>query len=469
MSRRPIYMKNSAGAYWLMAALLAVLAGLVYAYGNTPSLQYLVDNSELRGRTFQGTAEEITAPKSGIKAFFMQEKSSSLVSVGFIFAGRGTAYDTAGKEGIANLAAMTVTAGAGRKNAEVLRDELAVRGIKTGFAADKDNFSGQMSFPKENAAEAAEYLKDILLSPRFEKKYVENAKAQILKTLATEKENPSQELALAFNEKIYGIHPYGRNPLGRSETVAVLKSDDLKQFAKQKFGQNSLYVGIAGNLSREEAANFVDMVFAGLPEQVDLTGLERPEVDLQQPVLKIDRQSGQNTAVFAAKGTCRKCADFYPLYMANYLFGGSGLNSRLNRRIREEAGLTYGGYSALALSDKSDLVTAGFSATKENFAPAVEMFKDEWRKTATDGFTAEELQTAKDYLTSSYNLRFTSVAGIAEMLAYMQKYDLGLDFLQKRNGYVEAVTLPQINAAAKKYFTDDMLQAEIGIFEKGEE
>ena len=77
MSRRPVYMKNSKKAYWLMVAFLAVIIWLVHAYGNTASLQYLVDDSELNGRTFQGKAEEITAPKSGVRAFFMQEKSSA--------------------------------------------------------------------------------------------------------------------------------------------------------------------------------------------------------------------------------------------------------------------------------------------------------------------------------------------------------------------------------------------------------
>ena len=50
------------------------------------------------------------------------------------------------------------------------------------------------------------------------------------------------------------------------------------------------------------------------------------------------------------------------------------------------------------------------------------------------------------------------------MLAYMQRYDLGLDFLQKRNQYVENVTLKQLNQVAMEYFTEELLQAEIGSF-----
>ena len=53
------------------------------------------------------------------------------------------------------------------------------------------------------------------------------------------------------------------------------------------------------------------------------------------------------------------------------------------------------------------------------------------------------------------------------MLTGMQRYNLGRDFLEKRNDYIKAVTLEEVNAAAKKYFgvTPDFVN--IGI-EKGE-
>ena len=87
---------------------------------------------------------------------------------------------------------------------------------------------------------------------------------------------------------------------------------------------------------------------------------------------------------------------------------------------------------------------------------------DEWRRFADKGATAEELETARSYLLASYNLRFDSVAGLADMLAAMQKYNLGLDFLQKRNDYVNAVTLEEVNAAAARYYSVMPMEVNIG-------
>ena len=58
----------------------------------------------------------------------------------------------------------------------------------------------------------------------------------------------------------------------------------------------------------------------------------------------------------------------------------------------------------------------------------MEIFNEEWNKMGAEGVSAEELEEAKNYLIASYNLRFADISAIAEMLVYMQKEKLGIDF-----------------------------------------
>ena len=69
-----------------------------------------------------------------------------------------------------------------------------------------------------------------------------------------------------------------------------------------------------------------------------------------------------------------------------------------------------------------------------------------------EGISEDELDAAKGYLLSSFNLRFADIDNISATLVAMQKENLGKDFLLKRNAYVQAVTLEEVNNAAKKYF-----------------
>ena len=125
---------------------------------------------------------------------------------------------------------------------------------------------------------------------------------------------------------------------------------------------------------------------------------------------------------------------------------------------REKEGLTYGVYTGLSVSDKTEMIVGGFSSTSGNFNRVMEIFNEEWNKMGAEGVSAEELEEAKNYLIASYNLRFADISAIAEMLVYMQKEKLGIDFLQERNRYVSEVTLDEVNRAAARYFTPDNLK-----------
>ena len=328
MSKRPLYMKDRRHSWIFLVLLLVGGIYALYAYRAHAPLQMLVENSELKGRSFSGRVEEITAPVSGLKAYFMQGRETPLISMSFIFDKVGSAYDETGKEGLAKVAAATLTAGAGKQSAEALADESGIKGIKISFSADKDTLSGSLTMPAVFLEDGGEMLHRVLTAPKFEGKYVDNARAAFLKLLESEKENPSQELALAFQKLVYGTHPYGRNSKGTKASLASLSRADLDAFVKNHLAHSNLFVGISGNLTKEQAETLIDTVFGGLPKEAETIELKTPVLNLTKPVLTIDRAVGQNITAYAAKGTCRKCDDFYPLYIANYLFGGTGLDLR---------------------------------------------------------------------------------------------------------------------------------------------
>ena len=153
-----------------------------------------------------------------------------------------------------------------------------------------------------------------------------------------------------------------------------------------------------------------------------------------------------------------------PHLQLGLIFSLRTLLRRLSQIIREQKGLTYGVYSYLQLDDKAPLIVVGFSATKDKFAEADKLFEEQWREFGKNGITQEELDKAKKYLTASNNLRFVSIKNISVMLTAMQKYNLGLDFLQKRNEYINQISLEKVNQVIKKYFVPQMISVEIGSF-----
>jgi len=127
--------------------------------------------------------------------------------------------------------------------------------------------------------------------------------------------------------------------------------------------------------------------------------------------------------------------------------------------------LTYGAYTGLLIRDGDAILQGTFTTSADNYKEAVKLALKQWQKIGQEGVKKEEFIKAKNYMIDSFNLRFDSTIRIASMLTEIQKYNLGKDFLQNRNDYVRAITFEEVNAAAKKYFSDNFIVIGIGKIE----
>ena len=146
----------------------------------------------------------------------------------------------------------------------------------------------------------------------------------------------------------------------------------------------------------------------------------------------------------------RKDPDFIPAFVMNHIIGGGGFSSRLMEEVREKRGLAYSVYSYLQPYQHASIFAGGVATKNEEIGQSLDVIKEVLEKMAQDGPTAEELQNSKDYLIGSYPLRFDTNAKIANQLLGIMQDDLGIDYVDKRNSMIEAVTLADVQRAAAR-------------------
>jgi len=137
--------------------------------------------------------------------------------------------------------------------------------------------------------------------------------------------------------------------------------------------------------------------------------------------------------------------------------GGGGFESRLYEEIREKRGLAYSAYSYLYPLDHAGLIIGGAGTANARANETISVLKEEWRRMSHKGLSPQELKDAKTYLTGSYALRFSSSQRIARMMTGIQLEKLGIDYIRKRNSYIEAVTLADTNRVAAKLLDPESL------------
>ena len=92
----------------------------------------------------------------------------------------------------------------------------------------------------------------------------------------------------------------------------------------------------------------------------------------------------------------------------------------------------------------------------------LELIQSEIKKLLESGPSAEELDKAKSYLKGSYALNFDTSTKIAGQLVQIQLDDVGIDYIERRNGLIEKVTLDDIKRVAKRLLDTGMLVTVVG-------
>lgn len=400
--------------------------------------------------------ERVVSP-SGIEAWLVEEHNVPLVTMEFSFKG-GAAQDKAGREGTAYLLSGMLDEGAGDMTSTAFQDRVEDLTLRMSFDASRDHFSGKFQTLTERRDESFDLLKTALTQPRFDQDAIDRVRRQIISSIKISANNPQNVATKAWFKSAYGTHPYARPTKGTEESQRAIERDDLVAAHKNIFAREHLKIAVVGDITAEELGPLLDKVFGALPESANIKDIETAAPVLGPETETIQMAVPQSVVQFGHEGVKRSHEDFIPSYIINYILGGGGFSSRLMEEVREKRGLAYSIYSYLYPMEESALVLGGVATKNASVHDAMELIRKEFSRMASEGPSEQELKNAKDYLTGSYALRFDTSSKIASQLLWIQVEGLDMDYIEKRNDLIEAVTLDEIKAVAKRLLDGDKLR-----------
>ncbi|MGH9809203.1 MAG: M16 family metallopeptidase, partial [Terriglobia bacterium] len=165
---------------------------------------------------------------------------------------------------------------------------------------------------------------------------------------------------------------------------------------------------------------------------------------------------------FGGPGIARKDPDFMAAYIVNHILGGGSFSSRLYREVREKRGLAYSVYDSLVWLNHAALFLGGTATRADRTGETLDLIQSEIRRLAESGPTADELAKSKSYLKSSFVLGLDTSTKIASLLVQMQLDDLGIDYIERRGGMIDAVTLDDARRVAKRLLDGGLLVTVVG-------
>lgn len=423
--------RRSSSQIWRFAAF-AVACSLLVAFHIAPAQAMKI--------------QKVVSPK-GIEAWLVEDHTLPLIAMQFGFRG-GASQDPSGKEGLAYFVSGMMDEGAGDIKSEQFQEKLESLAISMSFDPSRDSMTGGLKTLTKNKDEAFRLLRLVLSEPRIDQDAFDRVREQIASIIKMEEEDPEKIGADAWFKLAFDGHPYGKPLKGGLDSLTKITPADLRDYVKRNYARDGLLISVVGDINAADLAAALDNIFGALPAKQDLKTVPEAEWRTKAVNKIISVNVPQSVVTFGQPGPKRKDKDFIAAYILNYIIGGGGFSSTLMQEVREKRGLAYSVYTYLYPLDHTGIMLGGVATENKAVKELIDVIKQELTRIAANGPTQEELDNAKRYLTGSYALRMSSSVKIASMLLGIQFEDLGIDYIDRRAGLIDAVTLADIKRVA---------------------
>jgi zinc protease len=141
--------------------------------------------------------------------------------------------------------------------------------------------------------------------------------------------------------------------------------------------------------------------------------------------------------------------------VCNSILGVFGLMGRLGAKVRDEQGLAYYSFSRVNGGPGPGPWRVVAGVNPANVEQAVSSVRAEIRRICQELVDEQELNDNKAFITGSLPLRLETNEGVARSILNMERYDLGLDYLQRYADLINEITVERVQAVAQRWLDAD--------------
>jgi zinc protease len=403
-----------------------------------------------------GAAAQRSVSKSGIVVLSSEQRALPMVSIELLVHA-GSRYDTPKQDGLANLTARLLTYGTHRRTALEISETLDFIGASLSADCGEDLATLNLTILKKDLAAGLELLAEILTESIFPLEEIDRRKQSIIASIKAREEDPGDIAQRRFQAALYPESPFGRPVEGTEASVRLIPQESLIEFYQRHYRPNRTIMAVVGDISHQEITQAIEQAFrnwtAGAPPSAPLI----PSAIGSAQSIRVNKDLTQSNIILGHGGVGRENPDYYAIQVMNYILGGGGFSSRLMDSIRNERGFAYSVYSYFSAEKGRGSFELVMQTKNESAQEAIRVATDEMRRIRAEPVSAEELSDAKDYLTGSFPLRFDTNRKVANFLALVEFFGLGLDFRERYPDLIRKVTRDDVSRVARRYLDPEKL------------
>jgi zinc protease len=293
---------------------------------------------------------------------------------------------------------------------------------------------------------------------------IELAKVGLRRQIASRNDELTSVIQRVAIQAVFGKgSPWARWP--EYATVEAVSRDDCVKLHQKLFEPSRMVVAIYGDFSAEDmkkslAAKLGAWQGPGVPfpAQPPMPGEGKPRL------VFAPKEDVTQSGILVAHLGFRADDPDYPAMDVYQMALGGGFQSRLINEIRTKRGLAYTTGARAGEGYVRPGVFVAYTLTRsDSTLKALDLLREEVKKSVDAPFTAEELTTAKNSVENTFVFNFEEPSSILFRAAYYEVVGYPQDFLQKYQQGLHQVTGQMVlDAARRKVHPDQMVAVVVG-------
>ena len=237
--------------------------------------------------------------------------------------------------------------------------------------------------------------------------------------------------------------------------MEALTLDDVRTFQATHWGPGTAHLILAGPVEPDTVVQAAERHLGdwtgGGPGHRTFT----PKAAGARRVMIVDRPDSVQTELRVGHlGIDRHSPRYFPALVLGAIMGGV-FGSRLNLRLREELGYTYGARAGFDPRRAPGPFSAAAAVQTDVTADALTEMIDLLTRVRDAAPDEHELHEVRDYLVGVFPLRFETTGGVAMAMEPLAVYGLADDYWQTYRQHLEAVQADDVLSAARDLLMPD--------------
>ncbi len=311
----------------------------------------------------------------------------------------------------------------------------------------------------ENLDQTLDLFADVVRNPAFPQAEVDKFKTRTLAQLQLQRSIPQFLAAEQFQRAIYGTNHPASFVTAPPESLKKLTSKDLADFHAMYYRPNNAILAIVGDVTMKEIMPKLEKAF-GDWQKGDVPTVTIPQAPAQSDsrIYLIDRPGSVQTVLqLGTLGIDRTSPDYFSVLVADHVLG-NGPTGRLFLNLREDKGYTYGAYSNFGGTKFRGTWVSSAEVRTDVTEGAMKEFMYELNRLRNDPVSMEELENAKRSIIGGFALSLEQPQTLLQNIITQKLYNLPADYWDTYPQKVSAITIADVQNAAKKYLDMSHLQ-----------